>query len=95
LQRGCRPAAIKGEVKSAQLALKIIVARAKLLGLDQIPEDAQPQTLVIGGSSEEYIAGLKLLIAGTESTLTDVDVTSIVDAKWSAGLSRSIGCWSE
>jgi hypothetical protein len=68
LQRGCWQAATTGEVKSAQLALKIIVERAKLLGLDQIPEDAQPRTIVIGGSEQEYIAGLKRVIAGTEST---------------------------
>jgi hypothetical protein len=69
LQRGCWHAATKGEVKSALLALKIIEVRAKLLGLDQIPEDdAQPRTIVIGGSSAEYIAGCKRVIAGTQST---------------------------
>jgi hypothetical protein len=68
LQRGCWPAATTGDVKSAHLAVKIIVERAKLLGLDQIPEDAQPRTLVIGGTEEEYIAGLKQVIAGREST---------------------------
>jgi hypothetical protein len=68
LQRGCWQAATTGEVKSAQLALKIIVERAKLLGLDRVPEDAQPQTIVIAGSEEEYIAGLKQVIAGSKST---------------------------
>jgi hypothetical protein len=67
LQRGCWPAATQGEVKSAQLALKIIVERAKLLGLGEISEDTQAQTIVIGGDSEQYIAGLKLLIAATEA----------------------------
>jgi hypothetical protein len=68
LQRGCWPAATTGDVKSAQLALKIIVERAKLLGLDRISEDAQPSTLVIAGSEQEYIAGLKQVIAATDST---------------------------
>jgi hypothetical protein len=54
------------------------VARAKLLGLDEIPEDAQPRTIVIAGTEEEYIAGLKQVIAGAESTAGE---TQIVDGK--------------
>jgi hypothetical protein len=67
LHRGCSRAATQGDVKSAQLALKIIVERARLLGLGEVSEDAKPQTIVIGGTEDEYIAGLKLLIAATES----------------------------
>jgi hypothetical protein len=43
------------------------VERAKLLGLGEISEDSQPQTIVIGGTEDQYIAGLKLLIAATEA----------------------------
>jgi hypothetical protein len=68
LQRTCWPAATNGDLKAAHLALKIIVERAKLLGLDRPQEDAgAQQTLVIGGTSEEYIAGLKAVIAASGS----------------------------
>jgi hypothetical protein len=49
--------------------LKIIVERSKLLGLDRQPEDDRAQqTIVIGGTSEEYVAGLKAVIAASEGT---------------------------
>jgi hypothetical protein len=67
LQRGCWLAATNGDVKSAHLALKIITERARLLGLDRIPEGGQSTTIVIGGTTEEYIAGLKQVVASTEA----------------------------
>jgi hypothetical protein len=67
LQRGCWLAATNGDVKSAHLALKIIAERARLLGLDRIPEGGQSTTIVIGGTTEEYIAGLKQVVASTEA----------------------------
>jgi DNA helicase-2/ATP-dependent DNA helicase PcrA len=64
----CWPAATNGDVKAGHLALKIIVERAKLLGLDRQAEDTrEQQTVVIGGTEAEYIAGLKRVIAETES----------------------------
>jgi hypothetical protein len=68
LQRTCWPAATNGDLKAAHLALKIIVEGAKLLGLDRQPEDArEQQTIVIGGTSDEYIAGLKAIIGAGDS----------------------------
>jgi hypothetical protein len=68
LQRTCWPAATSGDVKAGHLALKIIVERARLLGVNQPPQgDRTQQTIVIGGTSEEYIAGLKQVLARTES----------------------------
>lgn len=54
--------------KAANFVLKVIMARAKLLGLDQPVEDTSKKvtTIVIDGTSEEYIAGLKALQAEPE-----------------------------
>jgi hypothetical protein len=61
LQRTCWPAATTDDLKAARLALKIIVERTKLLGLGRPPEDArEQQTVVIGGTSEEGLAGAAL-----------------------------------
>jgi hypothetical protein len=41
----------------------------KLLGLNRRPEDGrEQQTIVIDGTSEEYVAGLKAVIAASEGT---------------------------
>jgi len=62
------PAATNGDLKAAHVALKIIVERAKLLGLDRQAEDArEQQTIVISGTSDEYIAGLKAIIGAGDS----------------------------
>jgi len=66
LQRICWASTTEGDPKAAHLALKIIAERAKLLGLDRPPEDArEQQTIVISRTSEEYIAGLKSMIAAS------------------------------
>ncbi len=54
--------------KAANIVLKVILARAKLLGLDVPTADAvtKIQTIVINGTSEEYIAGLKALSEGED-----------------------------
>jgi hypothetical protein len=57
-------AAVSGEnLKAAELCLKISTQRTKLLGLDSvIPEEKQLATIVIGGSKDDYISGLKEII---------------------------------
>ena len=48
--------------KAADLCIKVVAQRAKLLRLDTPPsEDERPRTIVIGGTSEEYIQGLKMI----------------------------------
>jgi hypothetical protein len=48
------------DTKAADLVLKVMAQQVKLLGLDQLRQTAdQVQTLVIGGTSEEYIAALQ------------------------------------
>jgi hypothetical protein len=61
-------AAISGtDLKAAEMVLEVSAQRVKLLGLDSVSE--QPtlsRTLVIGGSSEEYVSGLKAISGMTE-----------------------------
>lgn len=57
-------AAITGtDIKSAEFVLKVMGHRAKLLGLDQVTSagTVTNNTVVIGGTTEEYIAGLRLV----------------------------------
>lgn len=52
--------------KAANVVLKVIAMRAKLLGLDVPATEAKTtvQTIVINGTTEEYVAGLKALDEG-------------------------------
>jgi hypothetical protein len=57
-------AALGGDINAVNTCVRVILARVKLLGLDR-PEaqgDRTP-TVVLGPSSEEYVAGLKKLAA--------------------------------
>lgn len=55
-------ATAEGNVRSAELILKVIAAESKLLGLDPVShEAAQVNTAIVGGDSEEYIAALKAI----------------------------------
>lgn len=57
--------ALDGDVKSAELVLKVILARAKLLGLGEFDGSvAVARTVVVTGDSEQYVATLKQLISG-------------------------------
>jgi hypothetical protein len=50
----------------AELMLKIIAQRAKLLGLESLPAAvATQQTVVVAGTSEEYVAALRLVVGNT------------------------------
>ncbi|MBM0203537.1 hypothetical protein JNW90_10725 [Micromonospora sp. STR1s_5] len=48
VQRGLWPAAIAGDVKSAETVLKIIDKRCRLLGLDTIPRTSENARSILG-----------------------------------------------
>lgn len=53
------------DAKAAEVVLKIIAQRVKLLGLDEADRSASgPRTVVVTGNSEQYVATLKSLIDG-------------------------------
>jgi len=51
--------------RSAELMLKVIAQRAKLLGLESATETITQQTVVVAGTSEEYVAALRLVVGQT------------------------------
>jgi len=52
--------AISGDRQAVETALKIIQARAKVLGLDNMPTSTiTNNTIVVAGTSEEYVAALR------------------------------------
>lgn len=60
LQQAIWTDAIGGDRQAIETALKIIQARAKVLGLDSIPTSTVTNnTIVVAGTSEEYVAALK------------------------------------
>lgn len=64
LQKGIWDEAVGGNKAAIDSALRIIAARAKLLGLDDMSTvTVTQQTVVIGGTSEEYIRALQLVAA--------------------------------
>lgn len=62
------------DVKAAEVVLKIISQRSKLLGLEEADRSAQgPRTVVITGDAEQYVATLKQLIEGNVEDAELVD----------------------
>jgi hypothetical protein len=62
LQDAYWPQAMGGNLRAADFALRTIMARAKLLQLDVIPEtNVTNNTLVVTGSTEEYVAALRAI----------------------------------
>ena len=63
LQAAYWPAAIAGDLVAASFVLKLISRRCAILGFDRAEDDLSGTagTLVIGGDTEEYVAGLKAL----------------------------------
>ena len=52
------------DTRAADLILKVLAQQVKLLGLDQQGQAAdQVQTLVIGGTSAEYVAALQQVVS--------------------------------
>jgi hypothetical protein len=64
LQAAFYRAAMCGDIAAANIVLKVINRRCAIMGFDKIDDDltGTARTIVIGGTSEEYIAGLKALI---------------------------------
>jgi hypothetical protein len=60
--------ALAGDYHAAEVVLKVIARRCKILGFDKPDEKDAPvaRTVVVGGTSEEYIAALQALIAEGE-----------------------------
>lgn len=65
LQNAVWPAAMAGDTRSVESALKIISQRAKLLGLEATTVENLNQTLVVAGDSKTYIEALKAIANGT------------------------------
>lgn len=60
LQQAAWPKAMGGDSRSIQVILKIIETRAKLLGLDQThTTNITSNTIVVPGTSHEYVAALR------------------------------------
>lgn len=54
--------AMRGDLQAVRTAIQVILARAKVLGLDAIPDTSiTNNTLVVTGSSEEYVAALRAI----------------------------------
>lgn len=69
LQAAYFDGAIAGDVSAANLVLKVITRRSAILGLEKPEETTEmPRTVVIGGSTEEYVAGLQAFIARDAGT---------------------------
>jgi predicted transcriptional regulator len=62
LQEVVWPQAMQGNLRAMDMALRIIMARAKVQQLDVIPDTSiTNNTLVVTGSSEEYVAALRAI----------------------------------
>ena len=60
LQQAVWNDAMGGDRQAVETALKIIQSRAKVLGLDSIPTNTVTNnTIVVAGTSEEYVAALR------------------------------------
>jgi hypothetical protein len=63
LQAAFYPAALAGDVAAGTLVLKFIARRSAMMGFDKIDDRVgHSRTVVITGSSEDYIAGLRSVI---------------------------------
>ena len=59
LQQAVWPAAMSGDTRSVDAALKVINQRAKLLGLEETTVDNRNQTVVVAGDSKTYLEALR------------------------------------
>jgi hypothetical protein len=63
LQRAIWQDAIGGDIKAVETALRIIQARAKVLGLDNMPVNTVTNnTIVVAGTPEEYVSALRKVV---------------------------------
>jgi hypothetical protein len=68
LQFGYWPAAVNGDHNAANIVLKCIARRCTVLGFDRADDPiATPvPSLVIGGTTEEYVNGFKAIVEGRD-----------------------------
>lgn len=67
LQSAAWPQAMTGDTRSIDAVLKVITVRTRLLGLDDASgKQVTNNTIVVPGSSVEYVAALKAMTGGTE-----------------------------
>lgn len=64
LQNAVWPAAMAGDTRSVDSALRIINQRAKLLNLENATVENLNQTLVVAGDSKTYLEALKAIANG-------------------------------
>jgi hypothetical protein len=69
LQAAFWPAAMEQDRHAAEVVLKVIARRCKVMGFDRPDETTAsvPRTVVITGTTDEYVTGLQALIAETET----------------------------
>lgn len=54
--------AVAGDVRASELVLKVVAAEIRLLGLDRVEQVTTVQnTVVVGGTSAEYVAALQAI----------------------------------
>lgn len=63
LQNAVWPAAMAGDTRAVDSALKIIDKRAKLLGLEEGFSESTSHTVVVAGDTQSYISALKQIAA--------------------------------
>jgi hypothetical protein len=59
--------ALRGDDRAAEVVLKVIARRCKIMGFDKPADSLAPgrRTVVVGGTSEQYVATLRALVDGT------------------------------
>jgi hypothetical protein len=70
LQSAFYPAAMAGDIAAATFVLKPVVdRRCAIMGFDKIDDEVTgtARGIVISGTSEEYVAGLKALVGEDDS----------------------------
>lgn len=68
LQAAFYPAAMGGDVQAGALVLKVIARRCSIMGFDKADDlSSSPRTIVISGTPEEYVAGLKAVVEGVSN----------------------------
>lgn len=59
LQQAIWPDAMNGEPRAVDSAVKIVMARAKLLGLDEHVTNVTNNTVVVAGDTQQYVDALE------------------------------------
>lgn len=68
LLKSAWPAAMSGDLKSAEFTLKVISQQSRMLGLEELSTRTKVEgskTIIIAGTSNEYAAALKQIVEGS------------------------------